>query len=62
MSYPEIGRSLGRKNHSTVLTAARRIKNQIEGDQTVEVDGSETTGLRELADQLRHAIRRVARV
>lgn len=61
MSYPEIGRSLGRKNHSTVLTAARRIKNQIEGDQTVEVDGSEKTGLRELADQLRHAIRRVAR-
>jgi len=32
MSYPEIGRFMGNKNHSTVILATRRIKNVLDGD------------------------------
>ncbi|MEE9296400.1 MAG: chromosomal replication initiator protein DnaA [Phycisphaerae bacterium] len=35
MSFPEIGRFMGNKNHSTVLLASRRIKNMVEKDETV---------------------------
>jgi len=35
MSYPEIGRFMGKKNHSTVLLARRRISNKLQGDETV---------------------------
>jgi len=62
MSYPEIGRAIGRRNHSTVLTAGRRIAAQIEANETIDLDGSDKPLLlRELVDQLRHAVRRSAR-
>ena len=32
MSYPEIGRFMGNKNHSTVILATRRVKQLLEGD------------------------------
>lgn len=32
MSYPEIGRFMGNKNHSTVILATRRIKKVLDGD------------------------------
>jgi len=35
MSYPEIGRVLGGKNHSTVLMAVQRIEKQLGQDSTV---------------------------
>lgn len=35
MSFPEIGRFMGNKNHSTVLLACRRIGRQIEQDSRV---------------------------
>jgi len=35
MSFPEIGRFMGNKNHSTVLLACRRIGQVLEADETV---------------------------
>ncbi|NOT02364.1 MAG: chromosomal replication initiator protein DnaA [Phycisphaerales bacterium] len=35
MSFPEIGRFMGNKNHSTVLLACRRIGRQLEADSRV---------------------------
>lgn len=35
LSFPEIGREMGKKNHSTVLMAAQRIDNQVRDDQLV---------------------------
>ena len=35
MSFPEIGRFMGKKNHSTVLLAARRISQKLQRDETV---------------------------
>ena len=35
MSFPEIGRSMGKKNHSTVLMATRRIERWVESNATV---------------------------
>jgi chromosomal replication initiator protein len=35
MSFPEIGRALGNKNHSTVLMAAQRIDQLLQQDATV---------------------------
>lgn len=35
MSFPEIGRFMGNKNHSTVILACRRIKKLLEGEQIV---------------------------
>lgn len=62
LSFPEIGRALGRRNHSTVLTAGRRIAEQIERNERIDLeDGGEPVPLRELADRLRHDIRRLPR-
>ncbi len=36
MSFPEIGRFMGNKNHSTVLLACRRIKNLVKEDSMVK--------------------------
>ncbi len=49
MSYPEIARSLGRPNHSTVLTAHQRIRRQIESGEIV---GGIAEPVRELAESL----------
>jgi chromosomal replication initiator protein len=63
LSYPEIGRALGRRNHSTVLTAGRRLAEQVEINEAIELeDGNPPIALRELVDQLRHEIRRLHRV
>lgn len=35
MSYPEIGRFMGNKNHSTVILAARRISKMLQANETV---------------------------
>jgi chromosomal replication initiator protein len=59
MSYPEIAAALGKKNHSTVITAAQRIQKQIDAKQEVTLPGSlEVVTLYELAEQLKHAARR----
>ena len=35
MSFPEIGRFMGNKNHSTVILASRRISKMLQGDESV---------------------------
>jgi chromosomal replication initiator protein len=35
MSFPEIGRHMGNKNHSTVILASRRISKMLQGNETV---------------------------
>lgn len=35
MSFPEIGRFMGNKNHSTVILASRRISKALQADETV---------------------------
>ena len=35
MSFPEIGRSMGNKNHSTVILASRKIGKMLEADEVV---------------------------
>ncbi|MEO1716285.1 MAG: DnaA/Hda family protein [Planctomycetota bacterium] len=56
MSYPEIARALGKRNHSTVITAHRRIEEQM--DEVIAlglaVDGISNAHLR---DRLRSLIR-----
>lgn len=60
-SYPEIAQSLGRNYHSTVHTAAQRLRRQIKDNQTAEVDNDgRMMILSEFADQLRHEILRAA--
>ena len=49
MSYPEIARSLGRPNHSTVLTAHQRIRRQITDGVIV---GGITQPVRQLVESL----------
>lgn len=72
MSYPEIARGLGRPNHSTVITAVKRLERQMGNEATASVGlylGSDLDGaagelaglsLRMLADRLRHDITRSA--
>jgi chromosomal replication initiator protein len=59
LSYPEIARALGRTFHSTVHTAANRLRRQLADDETVaaSADGK-SISVRELVDQLRHQINR----
>lgn len=40
-SYPEIGRALGRNNHSSVHAAAKRLARTLDEDPVVELDRSE---------------------
>ncbi len=56
-SYPEIARELGRSYHSTVHTAAQRLKKQMAENKPVDLGGTEKPiPLTELVDQLRHKI------
>jgi chromosomal replication initiator protein len=56
-SYPEIARELGRSYHSTVHTAAQRLKRQMDENGDVDIGTTERPmPLRELVDQLRHEI------
>ena len=62
MSYPEIAHALGRKNHSTVHTAAARITRQLQQRQRIEVGaGGGAQPLDELVDRLRHEVIKAAR-
>lgn len=59
MSYPEIAHAMGRKNHSTVITADQRLRRQIKEDQPIMLPaGAGTVTPSELAQSLsREAIR-----
>lgn len=59
MSYPEVAAAMGRPNHSTIITAAQRIKKQLKADQPVLLPGQpgETTPSR-LLEQLKQMIYR----
>lgn len=60
-SYPEIAAAIGLRNHSTVITAFRRIEAQIERGESVAV-GAACDGIpiSVLADRLERALRRGA--
>ena len=57
MSYPELALALGRKNHSTVHAAVKRITEELQSDSPKQKCGPEHIELRELVDQLTWAIR-----
>lgn len=57
MSYPEIAHAMGRKNHSTVITADHRLRRQIDADQPIMLPAGEgTVTPRELARSLSREI------
>lgn len=59
MSYPEIAAAMGRRNHSTIITAAQRIEKQLLENLRVTMPATmEQLPLAELAQRLRHAIAR----
>jgi len=57
LSYPELAAAIGRKNHSTVHAAVKRIKQQLATQNTSITLGNEVVELREVIDQLTWAIR-----
>jgi chromosomal replication initiator protein len=66
-SYPEIARAIGRPNHSTVITAHRRLDRQMaEGMRCEQRPGEPGVLVSELLDQLasqlapHHASTRIA--
>ncbi len=55
MSFPEIGRFMGNKNHSTVILASRRISKALQANDTVRwmtPAGQKEQNLAELVDEL----------
>jgi chromosomal replication initiator protein len=68
LSFPEIARGLGRENHSTVHTAARRITREIKANSeevesgsrapTFSLPGIPEISLRELVEQLKYDVMR----
>jgi chromosomal replication initiator protein len=59
MSYPEVAEALGRRHHSTVHTAAQRLRMQIEQGKSIEFGPAQHPALIcEVVDQLRHEITR----
>ncbi len=55
MSFPEIGRFMGNKNHSTVILACRRISKTLQANETVRwmtPAGQKERNLPELVDEL----------
>lgn len=56
--FPEIASALGRTTHSTVHTADRRIRRQLEGDEIVVTGEGESVRLRDLVDEIRRSLRR----
>lgn len=60
-SYPEIAQALGRTHHSTIHTAARRLRRQLEEDYMVTLPGTDSPiEIKEVVDQLIGAIRQAA--
>lgn len=59
MSYPEIAAAMGRRNHSTVITAAQRVEKQVAQGVSVTVPATmEQAGLGDLVQRLKHAVMR----
>ena len=56
LSFPEIARGLGRENHSTVHTAARRILRNLESNTTLALPGVAEGSLREFVEQLKYDV------
>lgn len=55
MSFPEIGRFMGNKNHSTVILANRRISKMLQANENVRwmtPAGQKEQNLPELIDEL----------
>lgn len=60
-SYPEIAAAIGRTYHSTVHTAATRLRRQLEDDQSVSLgNGASPVRLRDLVQSLREEVVRSA--
>lgn len=60
MSYPEIAHAMGRKNHSTVITADQRLRRQITDDEPIMLPaGQGTVTPAELADSLSREVQRL---
>ncbi|WP_432798643.1 chromosomal replication initiator protein DnaA [Poriferisphaera sp. WC338] len=59
MSYPEIAGQMGRKTHSTIITAAKRMKKQIETGEAMLLP-SEATAVtpKELVDRITRILKR----
>ena len=60
-SYPEIARTLGRRNHSSAHAAARRIETMVKEDRSTRLPGKGghedgRVPVRELLDRLQHAV------
>ncbi len=58
MSYPEIAQALGRKYHSTIHTAAKRLGRQLSAGERIAVPAGGEIALVDFVDQLRHEIGR----
>jgi hypothetical protein len=57
MSFPEIARAMGRPNHSTVITAQRRLEKELTGNPEAALGielcpANPSCGLRELTEHL----------
>ncbi|HUO09563.1 MAG TPA: chromosomal replication initiator protein DnaA [Phycisphaerae bacterium] len=62
MSYPEIGRAIGGKNHSTVIAACQRVEGLISGGDVLcwnTAEGSRHQAVSDILHDLEAAIRRV---
>ncbi|MFN3166453.1 MAG: DnaA ATPase domain-containing protein [Phycisphaeraceae bacterium] len=61
MSYPEIAHAMGRKNHSTVITADQRLRRQLTADEPIMLPaGAGSVTPRELATTLSREVVRSA--
>ena len=56
--FPEIASALGRTTHSTVHTADRRIRRQLELDESVAATDGGMVRIRDLVDEIRSTLRR----
>lgn len=58
MSYPEIALAIGRNFHSTVHTAAQRLRGQLECGSQIDLGGGASLPLGDLIDQVKHEVYR----
>jgi chromosomal replication initiator protein len=58
MSYPEIALAIGRNFHSTVHTAAQRLRGQLECGSQIDLGAGTFLPLGELIDQVKHEVYR----
>jgi len=56
LSYPDVGRAMGNKNHSTVIAACQRVEAMIAANETVHWLGSNNTAHSENIVDLLHAV------